>query len=203
MQPHCEFLTHQTHSSSFCTIPVSPLSDITMKLEVLDKNGRVTSLSQRLVYRVAADRGFLWAGHGGDPLGNNDVKCQPISGGSEWHKNSNECEWSIHEVPGSNRRKYYIVTKGKVLHAGQGIGDGTNDRNGVSHNVDGLGKTDGSEWHKTGPESQWEFEELTPGWFRISTSHKVLWLGGNNPELNVRGLNKSSGMQVAVRPKAW
>lgn len=163
---------------------------------VFDIHGRPTGLSTRLVYRIATSGKFLWALNGvsndaGDSQG---VQGQPRgSGGSEWHKNSNECEWSIHEVPGSsNPKKYYIVTKGRVLSAAHGASN-TTQRGKNYHSMVTRPKTGGSEWHRAGPESQWMFESRGGDYFRITTSHKVLWAshGGNrNGVNNVYGMNK-------------
>jgi len=164
---------------------------------VFDIHGKPTGLSTRLVYRIATSGKFLWAHHGGRSIDAGEVKDvqgQPRgNGGSEWHKNSNECEWSIHEVPGSsNPKKYYIVTKGRVLSAAHG-GSNNTQRGKNYHSVVSRAKTGGSEWHRTATESQWMLEPRGGDYFRITTSNKVLWAGhgGNSNGVNdVNGMNK-------------
>lgn len=164
---------------------------------VFDIHGRLTGLSTRLVYRIATSGKFLWSHHGGTSIDAGEVKDvqgQPRgSGGSEWHKDSNECEWSIHEVAGSsNPKKYYIVTKGRVLSAAHGASNKTK-RGKSYHKVYSRAKTGGSEWHRDGPESQWMFEPRGGDYFNIMTSHKVLWCrdGRNsNGVTDVYGENK-------------
>ena len=87
---------------------------------VLDIYGKPTGLSMRLVYRIATSGKILWAHHGGTSIDVGEVKDvqgQPRGSGisNEWHKNSNECEWSIHGVPGSIPKKYYRPKAGKTI----------------------------------------------------------------------------------------
>jgi len=160
---------------------------MTNKLDVLDKNGNVTGLAQRMVYKIQANGRILHAHHGANPDGVHGVATRPSS------DNSNECEFSIHAVPGKSKF-YYIVTKGKMLSIAHGNSDNAKERNGNWHEILGRGKNSDSEWHKTGPESQWQFEQLSTGFFRISTTHKLIWMPDNNPKKTVAGLNRSSGL---------
>lgn len=162
---------------------------------ILDINGNPTGLVERVLYYIQnSERAqLLQAHHSTNPDEDHNVSAaQPASGGSTWHRD-NECVWSFHAVPTSKRRKYYVVTSGKILHAGHGIGDNTNDRKKSSHIVDGLGKIGGSDWHKNGPESHWQFEDRGSRKFRISTSHKSLWFpSSKNKNNDVRGLNRQN-----------